>query len=99
VLLGVAVLVAGLAGLFVPVSAFDGTSSTIACGNAVHAEPPVATAPVVDQAVPHPAPAAACDDAISSRRHWAIPLVIVGVVGVLVGLFVRGRRAPDARSR
>jgi hypothetical protein len=47
---------------------------------------------VVDPAVPHPDPAAACDDAVSSRRHWAIPLVIVGVVSVLLGLLVRGRR-------
>jgi len=93
VLVGVALVIAGLAGLFVPVSAFDGTSSTIACGNAVSAEAPVtSSAPVVDQAVPHPDPAAACDDAVSSRRHWAIPLVIVGVVSMLLGLLVRGRR-------
>jgi uncharacterized membrane protein HdeD (DUF308 family) len=100
VVVGVAVLVAGLAGLFLPVSAFDGSSSTVTCGNAVTAEAPVTTsAPVIDQAVPHPDLAAACAEAISSRRHWAIPLVLVGVVGVLVGLFFRGRRALGGRPR
>lgn len=94
-LVGVVVLIAGLAGLLVPVSAFDGANSTIACGNAVSAQAPVtSSAPVADPAVPHPDPVAACDEAISSRRHWAVPLVIVGVISVLLGLLVRSRRPP-----
>jgi hypothetical protein len=32
------VLIAGVVGLFLPVSVFDGNSSTVACGNAVTAD-------------------------------------------------------------
>jgi hypothetical protein len=101
VAVGVLVLVAGVVGLFLPVSVFDGNSSTVACGNAVTAdegspraanEAPAASAPTPGQtAIPRPDFVAACDDAISGRRHWAVPLVIVGVAGVGVGLFLRGR--------
>jgi hypothetical protein len=99
VVTGAVVLIAGVVGLFLPVSVFDGNSSTVACGNAVTAdesgpraanEAPVASAPILNQAVPHPDFVAACADAISGRRHWAIPLTIVGAAGVLVGAFVRG---------
>ena len=99
VVIGAVVLITGLVGLFLPVSVFDGNSSTVACGNAVTAdqsgpraanEAPVASAPILNQAVPHPDFVAACADAISGRRHWAIPLTIVGAAGVLVGAFVRG---------
>jgi hypothetical protein len=95
------VLIAGVVGLFLPVSVWDGHSSTVACGNAVVAnqsgpraanDTPVASAPILDQAVPHPDFVAECESAISGRRHWAIPLTIVGAAGVLLGIFVRGRR-------
>jgi hypothetical protein len=94
------VLIAGVVGLFLPVSVFDGNSSTVGCGNAVVANPsapaaandsPVASAPILDQPVPHPDFVAACESAVSGRRHWAIPLVIVGAAGVLLGVFARGR--------
>lgn len=108
VALGVAVLIAGVVGLFLPVSVWDGHSSTVSCGNAVVADQsgpraandtPVASAPVLDQVVPHPDFVAECDSAISGRRHWAIPLVIVGLAGVVLGLAARGRRsvAPGGR--
>jgi hypothetical protein len=101
VALGVAVLIAGVVGLFLPVSVWDGQSSTVACGNAVVADQsgpraandaPVASAPVLDQAVPHPDFVAECESAVSGRRHWAIPLVIVGLAGVVLGFAARGRR-------
>jgi hypothetical protein len=101
VLVAAAVLVAGVAGLFLPISVFDGGSSTVECGNAVAADEsgaraanmtPVASGPVADQSIPRPDFVAACDAAISGRRHWAIPLVIVGVVGMVVGVLFRGRR-------
>jgi hypothetical protein len=97
---GAVVLIAGVVGLFLPVSVFDGNSSTVGCGNALVAnqsalqaanDSPVASAPVLDQPIPHPDFVAACESAISGRRHWAIPLVIVGAAGVLVGIFIRGR--------
>lgn len=94
VLVAAAVLAAGVVGLLLPVSVFDGNSSTVGCGNALVADEsgpraanvtPVPGAPVIDQAVPHPDFVVACDSAISGRRHWAIPLVIVGVSGIVVG--------------
>jgi hypothetical protein len=101
VLVAAAVLVAGVAGLFLPISVFDGGNSTIGCGNAVVADEsgpraanatPVTNGTAIDQAVPRPDFVVACDEAISGRRHWAIPLVIVGVVGLVVGVLFRGRR-------
>jgi hypothetical protein len=97
---GALVLIAGIVGLFLPVSVFDGNSSTVGCGNAVVAdqttpraanEAPVPSAPALGT-TPHPNFETACADAISGRRHWAVPLTIVGAVGILFGLFARGRR-------
>jgi hypothetical protein len=104
---GALVLIAGVVGLLLPVSVFDGNSSTVGCGNAVTAdeatpraanETPVPSAPALGS-TPHPNFETACADAISGRRHWAVPLTIVGAVGVLVGLFVRGRGSPAAQKR
>jgi hypothetical protein len=101
VTVGAAVLVAGVVGLFLPISAFDGGTSTVGCGNAVAAAKPSANAanmspipgaPLVDPVAPRPDLVAACDSAISGRRHWAIPLVIVGAAGILAGVVVRGHR-------
>jgi hypothetical protein len=101
VVVGAAVLIAGAIGLFLPVSVFDGNSSTIGCGNAVVADQTVPQAandttaagvPVANQVVLHLDYVAECESAISGRRHWAIPLVIVGAAGILVGLVARGRR-------
>jgi hypothetical protein len=102
---GAAVLIAGVVGLFLPVSVFDGNSSTVGCGNALvadHSGPSaandttVANVPIPTQGIAHPGYVpdlvAACESAISGRRHWAIPLVIVGTAGILLGLLVRGRR-------
>lgn len=100
-LVAAAVLIAGVAGLFLPISVFDGGNSTVGCGNALVADEsgpragnvvPVAGGPALDEAVPRPDFVVACDAAISGRRHWAIPLVIVGVVGMVVGVLFRGRR-------
>ncbi len=101
VILGAVVLIAGVVGLVLPVSTWDGQNSTIACGNAVSADLSVAgaaneTTPanisVLGQSIPHPDYVAQCESAISGRRHWAIPLTIVGAVGLLVGLLYQGRR-------
>jgi hypothetical protein len=97
------VLIAGVVGLFLPVAVFDGAASTVGCGNAVsadHSTPAaanetVAKVPTPDQAVPHPDYVAACETAISGRRHWAVPLVIVGAAGILLGLVARTRRAAN----
>jgi hypothetical protein len=99
-LIGAAVLIAGVVGLLLPVSVWNGGSATIGCGNAIAAQKPVSSTTnpgqisvdLPDQAVSHPDYAAQCDSAISSRRHWGIPLVIVGTAGVLLGIFYRPRR-------
>jgi hypothetical protein len=99
-LIGTAVLIAGIVGLFLPVSVWNGGSSTVGCGNAIVAEKPAPSTTDVGQisvdvpgpAVSHPDLAAQCDSAISSRRHWAVPLVIVGTAGLLLGIFYRPRR-------
>ncbi|MGA8546024.1 MAG: aminopeptidase [Mycobacterium sp.] len=92
-------LIAGIVGLLLPVSVWNGGNSTIGCGNAIVAEKPAPTTanlgPIgvaVPEQAAHPDNVAQCDSAISSRRHWAIPLVIVGTAGLLVGIFYRGRR-------
>jgi hypothetical protein len=100
VVIGAVACVAGVIGLFLPVSVFDGSHSTIACGNAVAADqsgPRTANETMGDvqfmgQTIPHPDYVAACETAISGRRHWAIPLTIVGAAGVLFGVFMRRRR-------
>jgi hypothetical protein len=97
---GAAVLIGGIVGLFLPVTAWSGGSSTVACGNAVFATAPTPTNSNVsgpdtqlpDQLNARPDYRVACDQAISSRRHWAIPLTVVGTAGVLVGLLYRGRK-------
>ena len=97
--IGAAVLIAGVVGLLLPVSVWNG-SSTVGCGNAIVAEKPAPSATnlgqisvdVPEQAINHFDYAAACDSAISSRRRWGIPLVIVGTAGLLLGIFYRPRR-------
>ena len=99
VLIGAAVMIAGVVGLLLPVSVWNG-SSTVGCGNAIVAEKPAPSTTnlghisvdVPEQAISHPDYAAQCDSAISSRRHWGIPLVIVGTAGLLLGIFYRPRR-------
>lgn len=99
-LIGGAVLIAGVVGLLLPVSVWNGGSSTVGCGNAIVAEKPAPSTTnlgqisvdVPGQAISHPDYAAQCDSAISSRRRWGIPLVIVGTAGLLLGIFYRPRR-------
>jgi hypothetical protein len=99
-LVGAAVLIGGIVGLFLPVTAYNGGSSTVACGNAVLATESTPTTSNIgapgtqlpDQPTAHPDYHAACDSAISARRHWAIPLTVVGTAGILVGLLYLGRR-------
>ncbi|MDT5014067.1 MAG: hypothetical protein QOD39_227 [Mycobacterium sp.] len=108
VLLGLALLIVGVVGLFLPVSVFDGHSSTIGCGNAVKADlsaaqaanaPTPAGIPAANQVVPHSDYVAGCESSIDGRRRWAIPLAIVGAVGLLVGLLYRGKRGDGRPGR
>jgi hypothetical protein len=95
-LVGAAVLIGGIVGLFLPVTAYSGGNSAVACGNAVFATEPAPTTlnigPSGVQLPDQPNYHAACEQAISERRHWAIPLTVVGSAGILVGLVYRGRK-------
>ncbi|MBJ7340373.1 aminopeptidase [Mycolicibacterium sp.] len=103
VVIAAVVLVAGVVGLFLPVSVFDGIDATVPCGSAVAPDhvaplaPAVPSSPTIRQTIPHADLTAACETAISGRRHWAVPLVVVGVVGLILGVVVLTRRGATRR--
>ncbi len=93
ILLGsVILLVAGVVGLFVPVSISGG----VGCGNAVHSDlsaarqqddrnvgnsPVVQQIPIANQLAPRSDFVASCNSALGSRRLWTIPLTLIGLAG------------------
>ncbi|RDH79158.1 aminopeptidase [Mycolicibacterium moriokaense] len=95
-LVGAALLVAGVIALLVPVS-ITGDGESIGCGNAIAADSSeaeaandktVANVPILNQVVPHTDYVANCQHAVSSRRSWSIPLTAVGALAVLGALAV-----------
>lgn len=100
ILLGGAVLfVAGIIAVLIPVSISNGDGSSIGCGNALSTDlagarsansSSIAGVPILNQVVPHTDYVAQCESAVSDRRTWSIPLVIVGVVAA-AGSAVTGR--------
>jgi hypothetical protein len=87
-LVGAALLVAGVIALLVPVS-ITGNGKSIGCGNAVAADSSqaesangqtVADVPILNQIVPHTDYVAECNHAVSSRRSWSIPLAVAGLL-------------------
>jgi hypothetical protein len=87
-LIGAALLVAGVIALLVPVS-ITANGKSIGCGNAVAADTSeaeaangqtVADVPILNQIVPHTDYVAECNHAVSSRRSWSIPLTVVGAL-------------------
>jgi hypothetical protein len=98
---GAIVLIAGVIALLVPVS-ITGNGQSIGCGTAVAADTSeaesangqtVANVPILNQIVPHTDYVAECQNAVSSRRSWAIPLAVVGVLVVVGSLLVPRARA------
>ncbi|GFG75518.1 aminopeptidase [Mycobacterium botniense] len=107
VIIGAAVLAAGLIGLFLPVSVSGGGSGSIGCGNAVASNLSSAQSannqnpanlPIVSQLVPHTDYVAECQSSLSSRRAWSIPLTIAGVIAAGGALLVRRPRGTTARE-
>jgi len=99
---GAAVLVAGVIALLVPVSVSGDDGQSIGCGNAVAADlsdaraandKNLANVPILNQIVPHTDYVAECQEAVSGRRSWSIPLAVVGLLAV-AGSFV----APRSRA-
>jgi hypothetical protein len=88
---GVTLFVAGVIGLFVPVSISGG----IGCGSAVHSDvsaaraqddqnvgnsPVVQQIPIANQLAPKSQFVAECNSALGNRRLWTIPLTVAGAI-------------------
>lgn len=102
---GVAALLVGVIALLVPVSV-SGPESNIGCGNGISADlseaqrvddQNPANLPIIDQIVPSRDFVAECESAVSSRRSWAIPVAVIGVV-LVVGSFFAGGRSGRAAT-
>ena len=100
-LVGAAVLIAGVIALLVPVSV-TGDGQSIGCGNAVATDlseaeaangKTVANVPILNQIVPHTDYVATCQEAVSRRRSWSIPLAVVGALVVAGSLVIPRTRA------
>ena len=100
-LVGAGLLIAGVIALLVPVSV-TGDGQSIGCGNAIAADSSeaeaannrtVANVPILNQIVPHTDYVAKCQDAVSSRRSWSLPLTVVGALAVVGSLVVPRTRA------
>jgi len=98
---GAVLLVAGVIGLLVPVSVSNSNGGTVSCGNGIATDlngarnandNNGANIPILNQLVPHTDFVAQCESSLSSRRMWAIPLAVIGVIGIAGALVVRPRR-------
>jgi hypothetical protein len=98
VVVGAALLLAGVIGLLVPVSVSDGSGGSVSCGNGIATDTSAARSaneknganiPVLNQIVPHTDFVTQCESLVSSRRAWSIPLTIVGLVGIAGPLLIR----------
>ena len=101
---GAILFIAGVIGLFVPVSISGG----IGCGSAVHSDVSAARAqddqnignspvvqqipPIANQVAPRSQFVSECNSALGNRRLWTIPLTVIGLV-VAGATFVRGSKA------
>ena len=95
-LVGAALLIAGVIALLVPVS-ITGDGESIGCGNAIAADSSeaeaandknVANVPILNHIVTHTDYVANCQAAVSSRRTWSIPLTVIGALVVVGSLAV-----------
>ncbi|OBK17273.1 aminopeptidase [Mycobacterium asiaticum] len=101
---GAVLLLAGVIGLLVPVKVSNSNGGTISCGNGIVSDlsgarsannGSVASIPVLNEIVPHTDYVAVCESSLSSRRAWAIPLAVIGLVAIAGSLLVqRNRGAP-----
>lgn len=91
-------LLVGVIGLLLPVTVPNDNGGSVSCGSGIAADLSSARAendknganiPVLNQIIPHTDFVAECESALSSRRTWAIPLTVIGLVGVGGALLVR----------
>ncbi|OBK49110.1 aminopeptidase [Mycobacterium sp. 1081908.1] len=95
---GAVLLLAGVIGLLVPVSVSDSNGNSVSCGNGIAMDLSSARSandknganiPILNQVLPHTDYVAQCQSSVNSRRSWAIPLAVIGVVGIGGALLVR----------
>ena len=101
---GTLLLLAGVVGMLLPVSVPNGSNgsdvkgTSLSCGNGVARDLTAARAandrngaslPILGQMVPHTDFVVQCESALSDRRAWAIPLTLVGIVGIGAPLLAR----------
>ena len=102
-LAGAILFIAGIVGLFVPVSISGG----IGCGNAVHSDvsaaraqdnqnvgnsPIVQQIPIANQLAPKSQFVSECNSALGTRRLWTIPLTALGIIAAGAA-FLQHRKA------
>jgi len=99
-LVGAIALIAGVIALMLPVSVPGPEGQSLGCGNGIAADTSAASQadnsnpvnlPVINEIVPHTDLVAQCNSAVSSRRAWAIPLAVVGLIAAAGSFFVGGR--------
>jgi len=105
-LVGAIALIAGVIGLLVPVSVPGPDNGSIGCGNGLVQDLSAAqqadssnpaNLPILNEVIPHTDYVPQCQSALSSRRAWAIPVAVVGLV-VIAGSFFVGSRAGTVRT-
>lgn len=98
IVVGAVLLLTGVIGLLVPVSVSNSNGGTVSCGNGVVTDLSGASnanyknganIPILNEIVPHTDFVAQCQSSVSSRRMWAIPLAVIGVIGITGALLVR----------
>ena len=98
--IGAVLLLAGIIGLLTPVSVSDSNGHSVGCGNAVATDLSAARSadnrnganiPILNQIIPHTDYVAQCQSSVGSRRAWAIPVAVVGVIAIGATLLT-GRR-------
>jgi hypothetical protein len=103
---GAVLLLAGVIGLLTPVSVSDGNGHSVGCGNAVAMDlsaarnannSSVANIPILNQIIPHTDYVGQCQAEVGSRRAWAIPLAVLGII-VIGGTLLTGRRGSAPRA-
>ena len=99
---GAVLLLAGVIGLLAPISVSDSNGGSVACGNGIATDLSAAkkannqngaNIPILNQIIPHTDFVAQCESSVSSRRAWAIPLALVGMVGIGSALVARRTEA------
>lgn len=109
-LVGAALLVAGVIGLLVPVKVSSANGGSIGCGNGLASDVSAARAednknlgnspiiqqiPIANQVAPQSHYVAQCNSAVAGRRAWSIPLTVIGILVIVGAFFVqRPREAP-----